>query len=247
MLPLVLLGGTLCDRRVFAPLIERLPGQEVIVPAMWGEHSSAALARRLLADLPPVFALAGFSMGGMVALDMIAQAPRRVAKLALIASNARPLPDTGIALRREALERARERGIGVYVEDGWDRFVSQANRADEAIRGTIAAMARDLGLAVHAQQTEIVVGRADSRPRLKDIGVPVLVLGGMEDALCPPDMQHEMAILIADAKLVLVEGAGHFALLEAPDAVADAIGEWLAVRAAHRPPEAARISVEETR
>lgn len=226
--PLVLLPGTLCDERVWQPVVCRLLHRPVIVKPLVGEASTAAMARRLLAELPDRFALAGFSLGGIVALEMIAQAPGRITRLALVDTNARPDPPANHTARRNAVERAAQLGMDRYVSDKlWSVYVSGDHVADDAKRGLVAAMSAAAGLETFRQQTEIAISRADSRPRLGAIRVPTLVLCGAEDKLCTPAVHEEMAAGITGARLVLVPRAGHFALIEEPDAIAAAMRDWL--------------------
>lgn len=235
--PLVLLPGTLCDARVFAPLLARLPGVEARVPALEGAESTVAMAGRLLGDLPPRFALGGFSLGGIVALEMIAQAPERVTRLALVDTTARPDQPERARERRNAVARAAELGLARYAGDKlWSLYVAEDGDTDESHREShrerhralVTAMAVDLGHDAFRRHSEFAIGRADSRPRLARIAVPTLVLCGEEDRLCAPALHREIAEAIPDSRLVVVPRAGHFALIERPDAVADAFRDWLA-------------------
>lgn len=226
--PLVLLPGTLCDERVWQPVIGRLPRRPVIVKPLVGEDSTAAMARRFLAEMPDRFALAGFSLGGMVALEMMAQAPQRITRLALLDTNARPDPEPNHTARRKAVERAAQLGMGRYVSDKlWSVYVSGDHVADEAKRALVASMSAAAGLETFRSQSEIAISRADSRPRLPAIRVPTLVLCGAEDKLCTPAVHEEMARAIPGASLVMVPRTGHFALIEDPEGVAAAMRDWL--------------------
>jgi pimeloyl-ACP methyl ester carboxylesterase len=227
-LPLVLLPGTLCDERVFSPLIERLTGRDCDVRLTVGHRSTPEMATALLADLPPLFALGGFSLGGIVALEMIAQAPERVAALALVDTTPRPDPEPNRTARREAVARARRAGIATHVAaELWPVSVADHECASRAHRDLIIAMATALGLETFDDQSEMAINRADSRPRLASIAVPTLVLCGAKDQLCTPDIHRDMAAAIPGARLAVIEDAGHFALIERPDAVAAAFCEWL--------------------
>lgn len=229
--PLVLLPGTLCDARVFAPLLDRLPGVAARVPVLEGAETTAAMAEHLLADLPPRFALGGFSLGGIVALELIARAPERVTRLALVDTTARPDPPERATERRNAVARAAELGLERYAGDKlWSLYVTDDGRADTANRALVAAMAVDLGIEAFRRHSEFAIGRADSRPRLSAIAVPTLVLCGAEDRLCPPALHREIATSVPASRLVVVPRAGHFALIERPEIVADAFRGWLAAR-----------------
>ena len=115
--PLLLLPGTLCDRRVFEAVLARMPEREVIVADMTGAETARALAARILDNAPDSFALAGFSLGGIVALEIVAQAPDRVTRLALIDTTARPDPEANHTVRRNAVTRAAQMGVDRYISD----------------------------------------------------------------------------------------------------------------------------------
>ena len=105
--PLLLLPGLMCDARLWGPVQERLwalvPERDryagAHVAALRGARNAPDLAARLLRHAPPRFALAGAALGAMVALEMVAQAPERITRLALLAGDARP----------DALEKAPAR------------------------------------------------------------------------------------------------------------------------------------------
>lgn len=228
-LPLVLLPGTMCDARVFAPLLARLPSCEVLVPSLVGHEAPADMARALLAELPPRFALGGFSLGGIVALEMAAQAPQRIAGLALFDTTARPDPEDNATLRRNAVARAAQLGTGRYAgQKLWSLYVSPEAGDLETHRALVSAMAADAGIEAFRQQSEMAIARADSRPRLARIAMPTLVLCGEDDRLCSVEAHRELAAGIPGARLAVLPQAGHFALIERPDAVAAEVAAWLA-------------------
>lgn len=222
--PLVLLPGTLCDERVFSPLRALLPPDRAVhVEPTAGAPSADALAGQLLDRREGGFALLGFSLGAIVALAVAARAPDRVAGLALLAGTARPVPP-----RRQEERRAAAAAAPFPPPPGaWDEQIGHLRRSDPALRATIAAMAAGCDRASCAEQLEIALTRADSRPRLPSLTMPALVLGGDEDRTNPPELQREMASLLPDAELVLVSGTGHFLPLEAPGACAAAVRRWL--------------------
>lgn len=225
--PLLLLPGTACDVRVFAPLIDRLGDYPVLVGDMGGATTMPDLAEAVLAAAPPFFLLAGFSLGGICALEMVARQPQRIGGLALIDATARPDPPANAAVRRKAVSDARENGMDGFILDAWPRLVAAGNVDNAGLRETIVAMARDCGPDRLAEQAEVAIHRVDSRPRLAAITQPVLVLAGAEEQVCPLEAQREIAAGIASAQLHLIADAGHFAPLENPEAVAHHLRRWL--------------------
>jgi pimeloyl-ACP methyl ester carboxylesterase/predicted ester cyclase len=226
-LPLLLLPGTVCDARVFGPMLRQLAVPIVSVVDMTGERSTPDLAARILRHAPERFSLLGFSLGGIVALEMIGQAPERVARLALIDTTGRPDPEANAAVRRAAVTKARAAGMDGYIADAWERLVSPDKRDDAELRELIIAMARDAGPDVLASQSEVAIARADSRPRLAAIGVPTLILAGETEQVCPLEAHRELADGIAGARYFTIPDAGHFAPLENPAAVARHVRQWL--------------------
>lgn len=227
---ILLLPGTLCDARIFKPFADTFAGHPVSNIQVSGADSTASLARRILADAPPFFALVGFSLGGIVALEIAAIAPDRVAGLALIATTARPDPVENAALRRSAVADARARGLAAHFTDRvWPGSNATANQDSGNLQALGVAMAIKVGLDVFAEQAEIAIARADSRPRLPALKMPTLVLCGSADTICPPERHREIADAIPGAELVIISDAGHFVLLEAPAAVAPHLARWLKI------------------
>jgi pimeloyl-ACP methyl ester carboxylesterase/predicted ester cyclase len=226
-LPLLLLPGTVCDARLFAPLLKRLALPVIRVVDMTDETTTPDLARRILAEAPERFSLLGFSLGGIVALEMVAQAPERVARLALIDTTGRPDPATNAAVRRAAVAKARQEGMDGYIDDGWSRLVAPGNVDSDELKDLITAMARDAGADLLASQSEVAIHRADSRPRLSAIAVPTLILAGEAEQVCPLEAHREMAAAIPGARFFTIPEAGHFAPLENPAVVARHVRHWL--------------------
>lgn len=228
-LPLLLLPGLLNDRRVFAPQIAALePAVEIVVADLTGADTIGALAAGVLAASPPRFALAGFSMGGYVAFEILRQAPERVARLALLDTQARPDAPEQTA-RREALIGLAAIGKFKGVTPSLlPQLVHPSRLGDRAVVDPILAMAASVGRDGFVRQQRAIMGRADSRPLLPAIRMPVLVLCGREDRPTPLEASVEMAEAIPGATLAVVDECGHMAPLERPAAVTAALAGWLA-------------------
>ncbi len=226
-LPVVFLGGTLCDARLWASVFPQLPDNPIIVPDIRAADSADDMARRLLAELPERFCLCGFSLGAIVALHMMAQAPRRLAGLALISVN--PLADRpeNAPERYKAVARARRHGMESVIDELWPRYVDPVRFADLTLRQTIVDMAKACGPDVFEQQTNIAINRRDVREKLSLLSAPVLLIGGMSDPICPPERHALLAQACGQARWLSLPRCGHFVPLEAPQATAEALVKWI--------------------
>lgn len=227
-LPLLLLAGTACDERVFAPVLAHLDHPDARVVVIDGARSAHDAARRVLDSAPPRFDLAGFSLGGITALEMVAQAPARIARLALLDTNPRPDPEANADKRRAAVDRARSEGMATFITDAWANLVSPTNIKDEELKAVIVAMAERCGPDRLADQAEIAIHRADSRPRLAAITMPTLILAGADEKVVPPEATEELRRGTPHAAFHLIPDAGHFLPLENPAATAFHMRQWLA-------------------
>ncbi|MDA0226091.1 MAG: alpha/beta fold hydrolase, partial [Proteobacteria bacterium] len=191
------------------------------------DDSIEAMASSVLIEAPETFALAGLSMGGYVALEIMRQAPERVARLALIDTQARPDTDEATA-RRHALLRIAEGGRFDTVADRLMPLLLDAPRIDDPIlTALVRSMAHAVGAEAFARQQRAIIGRADSRPGLSAIACPTLVLCGAHDLLTPVDRHEEMAQAIRGAAFVVIPACGHMAPIERPREVARAFQAWL--------------------
>ena len=180
----------------------------------------------MLAKAPARFALAGLSMGGYCALEIVARAPERVMALGLVDTSARPDTPEGRANREKQIARAPGE-LATIVEELLPKWVHPSRLDDHAVADIVRAMARDVGADAFARQQRAIMSRADSRPRLAAIRCPTAVVCGREDALLPLEVHEEMARGIPGAKLHVIEACGHLAPLERPADVAAALRELL--------------------
>jgi pimeloyl-ACP methyl ester carboxylesterase len=225
---LILVPGLNCTAALFAPQIEALSQRRpVFVADHRSDDSLPAIARRLLADAPPRFAIAGLSMGGYVAMEVLRQAPERVSRLALLDTSARPDTDEA-RTNRERLIRLAEIGRFEDVHAAlWPRLVHPKHRTDKHLERTVLAMMRDTGPEAFIRQQRAIMARPDSRPLLPGVEIPTLVLVGEEDGITPTEIACEMAEMIEWASLVVVPDAGHLSSLEQPRRVTEAMNAWL--------------------
>ncbi|WP_052142974.1 alpha/beta fold hydrolase [Burkholderia gladioli] len=229
MTPIVLIPGLLCTAEVFAPQIPALwPYGPVTVASTLEGDSIAAMAAAILASAPPRFALAGFSMGGYLAHEILRRAPERVTRLALLSTSARADQPIQIEMRQALLEAATHGDYDTVLANATLNTAHVSLRRDPVFAATKRRMAADIGRAAFARQTAAVIGRPDSRRELPSIAVPSLVLVGDSDPVTPPEFAREMAEAIPGAKFVIVPECGHTSPLERPEAVNAALRDWLA-------------------
>jgi len=227
-LPLVLLSGTLCNARLWQPILARLNQSAVICPRLTADTSAEQASQRLLDQLPPRFLLAGFSLGAIVALQMVADAPGRIAGLALLSVNPLAVPPESAPARREAVSVARQQGLTRWLSASlWPKYVAPSRVDDQALHALICRMAEESGLDTLATQTEIAITRRDNREALASLACPIIIINGMQDPLCTPHHHQLVAESAPQARCVTLASAGHFTLLEAPDEVAPPLRQWI--------------------
>jgi pimeloyl-ACP methyl ester carboxylesterase len=227
-MPILLVPGLGGSPLIYAP----------VAPALWRygpvtvanhirDDNMGAIARRILAEAPPRFALAGHSMGGYIAFEIVRQAPDRVAKLALLNTQARPDTPEAVTRRRGQIARAQAGEYHAVLDELFPGFVHPSRREDASLRKLVHEMGDDIGADAFVRQQTAVMGRADSRPTLAWIRCPTLVLTGDEDNTIPNSLSKEMADGIHGARLVILPDCGHLSQPEQPEAVAAALVEWL--------------------
>jgi pimeloyl-ACP methyl ester carboxylesterase len=226
---LVLVPGLACTRALFEPQIAALGARrEIFVADHTRDDTMAAFAARLLAAAPERFALAGLSMGGYIALEVVRQAPERATRLALLDTNAVADTQERRQLREKQIALSRSGRFGEVMEEIWRKAVHPRRLRDAALRGIYDAMTEETEPESFIRQIRAIMSRRDSRPMLPTIAVPTLVLVGDEDRLTPPEQAREMAGLISGAELIEVPRCGHLSTLERPEAVNEALERWLA-------------------
>ena len=229
-MPILLVPGLAGSPRIYAPV---MPPLWRLGPVTVANHirddNIGAIARRILAEAPPRFALAGHSMGGYIAFEIMRQAPQRVAKLALINTEARPDTPEATARRRGQIARARAGDYHAVLDELFAGFVHPSRREETSLHKLVHDMGDGVGPEAFVRQQTAVIGRADSRPSLAWIRCPTLVLSGDQDNTIPNSLSVEMADGIHHAKLIILPSCGHLPQVEQPQATADALVEWLRI------------------
>jgi len=226
--PLVLIPGMMCDARLFGPQILALGADRAVhLAPITGADRIEALAQEVLAHAPPRFALAGLSMGGIVAMEILRRAPERVARLALLDTNALSEQPNIAAAREAQIVAARSGRLAEVMRDEMKPNYLAPGPAQKDVLDLVMAMAEALGPEVFIRQSRALQRRPDQQATLRKYGGISLVLCGEYDALCPLKRHELMAGLLPNARLTVVPDAGHLPTLEQPAAVNAALTEWL--------------------
>jgi pimeloyl-ACP methyl ester carboxylesterase len=226
---LVLLPGHLCDRSVWQAQERALARDYTVLSVrdFYGYDSLDGMARAVLAQTPPRFALAGHSMGARVALAMMRMAPGRIDRLALWDTGVTPAPPGEAEKRHEMIEFTFSRGMRALAARWLPPMVHPDRFADAAFMEGLTAMVCRATPDIYAAQVKALLGRPDFRPLLAQIACPTLVGVAREDTWSPLAQHEDIAAAIPGARLKVVEGSGHMVTVEQPEAVTQALFEWM--------------------
>jgi pimeloyl-ACP methyl ester carboxylesterase len=226
--PLLLLPGMMCDARLFEPQIIALSSiREMKVASLAGKNSIAELAQHILEAAPDRFALLGLSMGGIVAMEIIRQAPERISRLALLDTS--PMVDTleRKNIRDQQIARVEGGELRVIMRDEMKpNYLASVDNKNEILE-LCMAMAESLGPDVFIQQSKALKTRPDQCQTLKKVSVPTLIVCGEHDSLCPVEKHQLMHELVTGSRLCVIHGAGHLPTLEQPELINQELRIWL--------------------
>ncbi|PIE15608.1 MAG: alpha/beta hydrolase [Rhodobacterales bacterium] len=226
--PLVLIPGMMCDARIFSPQITAFSSQRAVhVPCLTNCESIPEMAQKVLQSAPPYFALAGISMGGMVAMEIFHQAPERVSRICLISTNAQSETPAVAASREPQIVKV----MGGRLEEVMCDVMRPEYLAEGPQQGRILAlmqaMALHLGEGEFVRQSRALQRRPDQQKTLRKIHIPCLILCGAQDRLTLPRRHEFMAQMVPYASLTVIENAGHLPTLETPEQTNQALEGWL--------------------
>jgi pimeloyl-ACP methyl ester carboxylesterase len=226
--PLVLVPGLMCDARLFQAQVTAFSATRAVqVATITAGDTITEMAEAVLAAAPERFALAGLSMGGIVAMEIARLAPGRLSRLALMDTS--PLPETpeAAAQREPQIAGAKAGRLeDVIREEIKPRYLAPGPGRVSVIH-EVVEMARALGPDVFVRQSRALQRRPDAQPALREVSVPTLILCGRHDGLCPVRLHEYMQSLVPGSNLEIIETAGHLPPLETPEATTAALGRWL--------------------
>jgi pimeloyl-ACP methyl ester carboxylesterase len=231
---LVLIPGLLCDATVWVHQRAALADTaDVRVSDHGNRDSLTAMARAILDNAPPRFAVAGHSMGGRIALEVYRAAPKRISGVALLDTGYGALPpgiigEREVAGRLALLETARREGMRAMAREWVQGMVHSARLSERALVDPILDMFESKTPEIYAAQIRALINRPDAKPVMNSIRCPTLVLCGREDSWAPVQRHLEMSALIAGSTFTEIQNCGHMCTMERPQGVSNALTSWFA-------------------
>ena len=231
--PLLLIPGLMCDHSVWSPLLPLLPHQQVRIADHGDSDSLIDMAQRLLKTAPPLFDIAGHSMGGRVALEVYRLAPERVRRIALMNTGYLPLADGEAGLKERAgrmqlLAIAQTQGVRAMAAQWVQKMVAPARLQDDVLINQIIDMFERKSATVFERQLHALLTRPDASDVLANIHIPCLVMTGEHDAWADVAQHRAMAdLLTSKTGVTVIPQAGHMLTMEEPAAVAQVFLNWL--------------------
>lgn len=228
----LLLPGLLCDEVIWRDQAAGLADIADVTVADFSElddlTAMAFAAVELVADQPERRVhVVGHSMGGRVAFEVWRIAPERVASLVVLDTGCHPAGDAEPASRQVLLDVSAHQGMAALADAWLPPMVHPDRRDDPTIMTPLTAMVMRTTPELHARQIRALLGRPDATPLLASITVPTLVVVGRQDEWSPVAQHETIAAAIPDARLEIVEDAGHMVTVEQPDAVTALLRDWL--------------------
>lgn len=223
-----MIPGTLCDDNLFKYQAEGL--KDLVDCRVVSNSSSSSLkqvAKNILANYSGSFSVMGLSYGGIIAFELLRQAPERINKLVLMNTN-----------YKEPSEQTRinqQRFIGMAYLGEFEEITSEIligamlhpkNAKKQELRETVLNMALNVGIDGFFNQVKAQLGRPDSTKDLQNIKCPTLIITGREDNICPLKLHEDMAEAIPNSTLKVIEECGHLSTLEQPNLVNNTIIDW---------------------
>ena len=232
MKQLVFLPGLAADAVMWQDQLAAMPAHlHAVVSDVHSRHASLPdMARRLLHEHEGELILCGASMGGMLAMELVRQAPQRVKALALLGTSARPETDAMRTLREAAITLFQQGSIDDVLQANLPLAFHPSRSEDLMLRQSYLDFVRRAGARQLIRQNRAVMARADARLHLAAVDCPTLVMCGDSDQLTPPECSREIAQLIKGAKFVMLRQCGHMLTMERPAEVNAALLQWLAAQ-----------------
>ncbi len=225
---LVFIPGLLCSNDLWLDQIAEFEEDFDIILFDHMEYDNLPdMVRGFLKDAPDRFMVAGLSMGGYIAFEIMKQASNRVEKLIILDSNARADRGPQIEMREVLIDRAGKEDIRTIAQELTEYLIHADRLKDQELCDRILDMATEVGAEAFQRQQQALISRPDSRTSLPEIICPTLIICGEQDALTPPKVHQEMADLIPNSQLYIIADCGHLSTMERPEEVNHLMREFL--------------------
>ena len=223
-----MIPGTLCDAHLFH---HQLIGLKDLAHCQVVNHSSACtlekVAQHILASIIGNFAVMGLSYGGIIAFELLRQAPERVERLILLNTNHKePSPTTRANQQRFVGMSELGEFRAITTDFLKDAMLHPDHAKQPKMRNAVLQMALNTGKEAFIRQIKAQLYRPDSTKDLPKINCPTLIMTGKQDKVCTPEIHKEMAALIPNSTLAIIEDCGHLSTMEQPDEVNRIIKKW---------------------
>lgn len=225
--PLLLLPNMMADARLFQPQIAALSAHRAVHVAPLLGDTIEDIAARIITHAPPQVALAGISMGGVVALEILRQAPDMVTRIALLDTTAAPEAPDVAAAREPHIARAKAGRLEDVMREEITSHHLAPGPARLEILNLLPDMAKGFGAETYEKQSRAMMRRPDASALLSEIDCPAMVLCGSHDTIFPVSIHKAMAEAIPGSTLEIIDDAGHLPSLEKPDETTAALERWL--------------------
>lgn len=227
---LVFLPGFMCDARVFSDQILALNAEQAIHLAPLSlDTTIPAMAKKVLEGAPNHLALVGQGLGALVAMDVLRQAPERVSRIALMGCSPLLESPQDAALREPRIVKAQAGQLDAAIREEYPLSAFAEGPYQDQVQEALVQMGLSLGVETFVRQTRALQRRPDQQKVLRQSRLPALVLCGAKDTIVSPRRHQFMAELIPNARLEVIEEAGHMPLLETPERVTRALQEFMAM------------------
>lgn len=225
---LILLPGMLCDEALWEHQTANLADMaDIRVMDLTRADSVRGMALATLAESPQRFALAGFSLGGIVAFEIMRLAPERVTRLALLDTTPRPIRPQTVDLWKTIAKTSDSANFNERASQELIQMMHPNHRENPALQQIICNMVKRVGQHGLKNQLQAQINRPDSRETLPQIQIPTLLLSGRDDPACSLEIQLEMLDALPLATLTLLKNCGHFSILEQPKEITSTLQGWL--------------------
>ena len=228
MATLVLIPGLLCNEILWRDQLSALRNNvEIRIAKITQQSTISEMALWVLNNAPERFALAGFSLGSQVALEIMKTAGYRVHRLALLSATEGGLLSEAKAAIGHAVGVIEAGCFDKYLDEAYPSYFADHGADNARLKGLFLTMAHTVGPDAGLRQMRALLQVQAPLMDLHRIECPTLIIGGRLDRRTTPEAHQTLARGIPGSRLVIIGGAAHFTPIEKPRVVSEAMGSWM--------------------